>query len=67
MNKVGFQLIYSFIFETRRKHFEYFKYLYKSVEKMEKRLKSFSSHALHGSYTKINVSDNPSKNLGCTI
>ena len=28
---------------------------------MGKRLKSFSSHALHGSYTKVKVSDNPTQ------
>ena len=28
---------------------------------MEKRLKSVSSHALHGSHNKINVSDNPTQ------
>ena len=54
-------LIYSFIFETRRKYFKCFKYFYNSLEKVEKLLKGFSSHALHGSHTKIKVSDNPTQ------
>ena len=58
INKVNIQLIYSFIFETGRK---YFKYFYDSLEKVGKCLKSFSSHALHGSHTKINNSENPTQ------
>ena len=61
VNKVSFQLIYSFIFKTRHKYFKCFKYFYNSLVKVEKRLKSFSSHALHESYTKIKVSDNPTQ------
>ena len=38
-NKVSFQLIYSFIFETGRKYFKYYKYFYNSLEKVEKRLR----------------------------
>ena len=37
------------------------KYLYNSLEKVEKRLKSFSSHALDKSHTKIKVFDNPTQ------
>ena len=62
-NKVGLQLIYSFIFETGCKYFKYYNIhiFYDSLEKVEKRLKSFSSHALHGSHTKIKISDNPTQ------
>ena len=60
-NKVNFQLIYSFIFETRRKYFKYFKYFYNFLEKVENLLESFSSHALHGSHSKIKVSHNPTQ------
>ena len=36
INKVNFQLIYSFIFETRGKYFKCFKYFYNSLENVEK-------------------------------
>ena len=35
------------------KYFKYYKYFYNSLEKGEKRLKSFSSHALYVSHNKI--------------
>ena len=63
-NKVSFQLINSFIFEIGRKYFNYYKYFSNSLEKVEKRLKSFSSHALDGSHDKIDkikVFDNPTQ------
>ena len=60
-NKVSFQLIYSFISEIGCKYFKYHKYFYNSLEKVEKRLKSFSSHFLHGTHNKITVSDNPTQ------
>ena len=41
MNKVNFQLLYSFIFETRRKYFKCFKYFYNSLEKVEKTFEEF--------------------------
>ena len=43
------------------KYFKCFKYFLNSFEKVEKRFKSFSNHAVHGSYTKIKVSDNPTR------
>ena len=38
-----------------------FRYLYNNLEEVEKRLKTFSIRALHGNYTKIKVSDNPTQ------
>ena len=57
INEVNIQLIYSVIFETRRKYFRCFEYFYNNLEKVRKLLKSFSSHRLHGIHTKIKVSD----------
>ena len=45
INNVSFQLIYSFIFETRCKYFECFKYLYNSLEKVKNDVGVFDLHA----------------------
>ena len=70
INKVTFQLFYILIFRHSANPFNTLN-AFITVLKVEKLLKSFSSHAFHGSHAKINFSDNttqrdsvaPSKNF----